>query len=58
LPDVKRYPEIPENPYISDSVVLAVITDRKRGLAASGTDIQWYEAVVRASQQYYPFGSE
>ncbi|MEZ4939331.1 MAG: RHS repeat-associated core domain-containing protein [Saprospiraceae bacterium] len=75
LPDVKLYPEVPENPYISDSVlytlqegwkryeltnhlgnVLAVITDRKRGLAASGTDIQWYEADVMATQQYYPFG--
>ncbi|MCB9330694.1 MAG: hypothetical protein H6574_06400 [Lewinellaceae bacterium] len=36
--------------------VLAVITDRKRGLAASGKDIQWYEADVMATQQYYPFG--
>ncbi|MBK8969190.1 MAG: RHS repeat-associated core domain-containing protein [Lewinellaceae bacterium] len=75
MPDVKLYPEIPENPYIAESVlytlpegwkryeltnhlgnVLAVITDRKRARAASGTDIQWYEADVMATQQYYPFG--
>jgi RHS repeat-associated protein len=36
--------------------VLAVITDRKRGGAASGTAIQWFDADVVASQQYYPFG--
>lgn len=36
--------------------VLAVITDRKRGAAASGTAIQWFDADVVASQQYYPFG--
>jgi RHS repeat-associated protein len=36
--------------------VLAVITDRKRGLASSGSTIQWYEADVLSAQQYYPFG--
>lgn len=35
--------------------VLAVITDRKRGLASSGSTIQWYEADVLTAQQYYPF---
>lgn len=36
--------------------VLVVITDRKRGLATSGTTIQWYEADILSSQNYYPFG--
>jgi RHS repeat-associated protein len=36
--------------------VLAVVTDRKRGRASSGTAIQWYEADVLSTQQYYPFG--
>lgn len=36
--------------------VLAVITDRKHGKAESGSDIQWFEADLVASQQYYPFG--
>jgi len=36
--------------------VLSVITDRKRGAAASGSQIQWFEADVLSAQQYYPFG--
>jgi RHS repeat-associated protein len=36
--------------------VLAVISDRKHGKAASGTDIQWFEADLLSAQQYYPFG--
>jgi RHS repeat-associated protein len=36
--------------------VLSVITDRKRGAAASGSQIQWFEADVVSAQQYYPFG--
>ncbi|HNG07135.1 MAG TPA: RHS repeat-associated core domain-containing protein, partial [Saprospiraceae bacterium] len=36
--------------------VLAVVTDRKRGKASSGQNIQWFVADVVASQQYYPFG--
>lgn len=36
--------------------VLAVITDRKHGKAVSGTAIQWFDADVVATQQYYPFG--
>ena len=36
--------------------MLAVITDRKRGRASSGTNIQWFVADVLATQQYYPFG--
>lgn len=36
--------------------VLAVITDRKRGLNSSGQQIQWFEADVLSTQQYYPFG--
>jgi RHS repeat-associated protein len=36
--------------------VLAVVTDRKRGRASSGTNIQWFVADVLSAQQYYPFG--
>lgn len=36
--------------------VLSVITDRKRGAAVSGSQIQWFEADVVSAQQYYPFG--
>ena len=36
--------------------MLSVITDRKRGVAVSGTAIQWYDADVVAAHQYYPFG--
>jgi len=36
--------------------VLVVLSDRKHGKAAGGSDIQWFDADVLASQQYFPFG--
>ncbi|MBV6439020.1 MAG: hypothetical protein DYG98_27360 [Haliscomenobacteraceae bacterium CHB4] len=60
LPDTSHYPifEGWKRYEIANHLgnVLAVITDRKRGAAASGTAIQWFDADVVASQQYYPFG--
>lgn len=60
LPDTSRYPifEGWKRYEISNHLgnVLAVITDRKHGKAASGTAIQWFEADLMAAQQYYPFG--
>jgi RHS repeat-associated protein len=60
LPDTSRYPifEGWKRYEISNHLgnVLAVITDRKHGKAASGTAIQWFEADLVAAQQYYPFG--
>jgi len=38
--------------------LLAVITDRKGGNAASGTEIQWFDADVVSAQQYYPCSHE
>jgi len=60
LPDTSHYPifEGWKHYEISNHLgnILAVITDRKRGNAASGTTIQWFDADVVSAQQYYPFG--